>query len=184
MPAQVALLYSVVLGPGRRVVMSELRALADDLGYEGSRTVLATGNLVFDAAAEPRAIESALETAFEERFGRRIDIIVRPGAAWPGLLAGNPFPDASAREPSRVAARIMRTPAGPEVLSALRPYRSGDERLALAGGDLWGYFPHGQGSSRLAAAITPARAGGVGTFRNWNTLRKIGALLETRGDSA
>ena len=45
------------------------------------------------------------------------------------------------------------------------------------GGDLWAHFPHGQGTSRLAAAMTPARAGGVGTWRNWNTLRRIGDLL-------
>ncbi len=34
MKGYVALLYSIVLGPGRRVVMAELRAVAEALGYE------------------------------------------------------------------------------------------------------------------------------------------------------
>lgn len=174
----VALLYSIVLGPGRRVVMADLKAVAEGLGLERPRTLLATGNLIFEAeAADRHVLEARLEAAFAARFGRHVDIIVRPGAGWGRLLAGNPFPEAAAREPSRLAARVMRRPLGPEVLGALEPYRSGDERLAVVDGDLWVHFPHGQGTSRLAAAITPKRAGGAGTFRNWNTLRRIGEML-------
>ena len=116
MPTHVALLYSIVLAPGRRVVMADLRALAADLGLTRPRTVVATGNLVFEADAGPRDLEALLEPAFEERFGKHIDIIVREGAAWPRLLAGNPFPEAAKREPSRVAARVMRAPAPRGVL--------------------------------------------------------------------
>jgi uncharacterized protein (DUF1697 family) len=177
MPAHVALLYSIVLGPGRRVVMADLRALAADLGLARPRTVVATGNLVFEADAGPRALEALIEPAFAARFGKHIDIIVRDGAAWPRLLAGNPFPEAAKREPSRVAARVMRAPAPPGVLAALEPYRAEAERLAIVDGDLWAHFPHGQGTSRLAAAMTPARSGGIGTWRNWNTLLRIGGML-------
>ena len=60
----------------------------------------------------------------------------------------------------------------------LEPYLAEGERLAVVGGDLWVHLPHGISASRLSAAITPARAGGAGTFRNWNTVRKIGAALE------
>jgi uncharacterized protein (DUF1697 family) len=173
----VALLYSIVLAPGRRVVMGELRALVTELGFTDPRTVLASGNLMLEAdEPDPRAVEARLEPAFAARFGRPIDIIVRPAADWPRLLAGNPFRQAAEREPARVAARVMRAPAAPELAAALEPYRAADERIAVIDGDLWVHFPHGQGKSRLAAAITPARAG-VGTFRNWNTLRRIGALL-------
>ncbi len=49
MVRHVALLYSVVLGPGRRVRMDDLRAMAEGLGFERVRSLVATGNLVFDA---------------------------------------------------------------------------------------------------------------------------------------
>ena len=54
--------------------------------------------------------------------------------------------------------------------------RSG-ERVAVVGGDLWLHLPHGFADSRLAAAITPARVG-IGTFRNWNTVRRLGEMLD------
>jgi uncharacterized protein (DUF1697 family) len=177
----VALLYSITVGGGSRVVMKDLRDLAESLGFERPQTLLATGNLIFDSeAGDAGAVEARLEPAFAAAFGRAVAIIVRDAAAWPALVRGNPFPEASEREPARVAVRVMRTPAEAAVAERLETCRAEDERLAIVGGDLWVYLPHGVASSRLAGAITPKRAGGVGTFRNWNTVRRIGAALEAR----
>ncbi|MFO1209498.1 MAG: DUF1697 domain-containing protein [Amaricoccus sp.] len=179
MQTWVALLYSIVLGPKRRVVMAELRALAAELGFAAPRTLLASGNLIVEAeASDARAVEARIEPAFAARFGRPIDIIVRAGAEWNGLLAGNPFPEESARAPSRVWARVMRAPVDAALAGRLERWRAGGERVAVVGGDLWVFMPDGVAGSRLASAMTPARTGGAGTFRNWNTLRKIGAALD------
>jgi uncharacterized protein (DUF1697 family) len=173
----VALLYSIVLGEGRRVVMADLRALAEGLGYGRPRTLLATGNLLFEAeAADARAVEARLEPAFAEAFGKRIDVIVREAAAWPALMAACPFPEAAAREPARVAVRVMREPLPDGAEARLAGFVGAGERVAVAGGDLWVHLPAGFAPSRLPGAITPRRMG-VGTFRNWNTVRKIGEAL-------
>jgi uncharacterized protein (DUF1697 family) len=179
----VALLHSIVLPGGRRVVMADLRGLAAGLGFEAPHTLLATGNLLFEADAIHAAeIEARLEPAFAERFGKPVPIIVRDAAAWPRLIAANPFPAAAAREPSRVSVRVMRTPVAPEIAERLEPYRAPYERLAIVDGDLWLHLPDGVANSRLAAAVTPERAGGAGTFRNWNTVRRIGAALDMAPD--
>ena len=181
MPTWVALLYSITVAEGRRLVMADLRGLALSRGFERPETLLATGNLIVDAEApDARAVEARLEPAFAATFGRPVPIIVRAAADWPALVGANPFAAASEAEPARVSVRVMRTPADPAVAERLAPYRTGDERLAVAGGDLWLHLPHGFAGSRLAAAVTPKRAGGAGTFRNWNTVRRIAAALEAR----
>ena len=57
------------------------------------------------------------------------------------------------------------------------PFAADGERVAVAGGILWLWLPHGVAKSRLAAAVTPKRVG-IGTARNWNTMRRIAALLD------
>ena len=101
---------------------------------------------------------------------------MRDGADWPRLMAGNPFPEAAETEPARVAVRVMRGPADAGAVERLTPYLAPGERLAVVGGDLWVHLPQGFAPSRLPGAITPRREG-VGTFRNWNTVRKIGEAL-------
>ena len=109
--------------------------------------------------ADARAVEARLEPAFAEAFGRPIDIIVRDGAAWPALMAGNPFPEAAALEPARVAVRVMRAPLPDGAEAGLALYVGHGERVAVAGGDLWVHLPEGFAPSRVPGAITPKRMG-------------------------
>lgn len=103
MKTYVALLYSILLGENRRVVMSDLRAMTERLGYHSPRTLVATGNLVFDALEKPLAeIEAELELAFAATFGRHVDIITRSADDWLKLAASNPFPAESQEDPTRV----------------------------------------------------------------------------------
>ena len=62
MATYVALLYSIGLGEGRRLVMADLRAMASKLGLEAPRTLIATGNLLFEAnGVTVRQLEARLE---------------------------------------------------------------------------------------------------------------------------
>ncbi|UVK45440.1 DUF1697 domain-containing protein [Mesorhizobium sp. AR07] len=175
MRTYVALLYSVILGEGRRVVMADLKAMAQDLGLKNVRTLVATGNLVFETEETSiSALEKRLEAAFEKAFGKHVDIIVRTASNWLTLAAGNPFPDESIATADQVAVRVMRQPVPDEAVSALNSYVGADERMQAVGGDIWIYFS--RASSRLLSATSHKRLG-IGTSRNWNTVRKLAEMV-------
>jgi uncharacterized protein (DUF1697 family) len=177
MQTYVALLYSIVLGEGRRVVMSDLRAMTEGLGLNNPRTLVATGNLVFETkATDIAALERRLETAFQKTFGRHVDIIVRRADDWLKLAAGNPFPAESAAAADQVAVRVMRKPVAAEAIAALEAHVGKDERMQAVGGDIWMFFSREAPSSRLVAAISHKRLG-IGTSRNWNTVRKLAEMV-------
>ncbi|TKV76698.1 DUF1697 domain-containing protein [Rhizobium sp. AU243] len=169
----VALLHSIVLGAGKRLVMADLRALAEELGFAECRTLVATGNLVFRAGAAPvREIEDRVERAFEDRFGKHVDILVRSGGDWLKLAADNPFAQGN---PPDVCVRVMRAPLDNGVLELLEKYR-GREKIALAGGDLWIDFCGKPSESRLLSVLTTKRLG-IGTTRNANTVNGLAQML-------
>ncbi|CCV13999.1 DUF1697 domain-containing protein [Mesorhizobium sp. STM 4661] len=177
MQTYVALLYSIILGEGRRVVMADLKAMAEALRLKNPRTLVATGNLVFETKeTEIAALERRLETAFEKIFGRHVDIIVRRADDWLRLAAGNPFPAESAAAADQVAVRVMRKPVAAEAAAALKAYIGKDEKLQAVGGDLWIVFSRETPSSRLLAAVSHKRLG-IGTSRNWNTVRKLAEMV-------
>ena len=93
------------------------------------------------------------------------------------LVAGNPFLAAAEAAPASVHVRVMRAPIAPEAVARLEAVRAGAERLAVVDGDLWLHLPGGFATSRLATAAGGARIG-PGTFRTWNTARRLGAMLE------
>ncbi|WP_413993477.1 DUF1697 domain-containing protein [Labrys okinawensis] len=178
MATYVALLYSIVLTPQRRVAMSDLRAMAARLGFERPRTLVSTGNLVFETDQTPIAqLENHLEAAFATQFGKPVDMLVREATTWRRTVAGNPFPVESAQDGSLVALRIMRRPLDPALTEKLEPFLAPPERLAIVAGDLWVFFAGRPSESRLLGALTTRRLG-IGTLRNWNTVRGLAGLLD------
>lgn len=168
----VALLYSIVLGEGRRLVMSDLKAVAAGLGFENPRTLLATGNLIFEAEDQPvTGLESKLEQAFAKAMGKYIDIIIRTAPDWQ-KLAVNPFPD---KPGDQVCLRIMREPLTDTGWNLVQE-KAIDAEVRRINGDLWVAFSGRPSDSRLPGHLT-AKKLGVGTVRNWNTVRRINEAL-------
>ena len=173
MAVYVALLHSIVLGARRRVVMADLRTMAEGLGFRNARTLVATGNLVFECERRPVAsIEAKLEAGFTATFRKHVDIIVRDAETWLKLAQRNPFVDGFGSE---VIIRVMRQPLEPEVLDTLARYRQ-DERMAVIDGDLWIDFGLKASQTKLLPALTTKRLG-IGTMRNWNTVRGLAEMI-------
>jgi uncharacterized protein (DUF1697 family) len=174
----VALLFSIGIADGRRLIMADWRAMMEAIGLQNPQTLIATGNAVFEShEADVRELEASLEDAFEQRFGRRVDTIVRAAAPFRRTLAGNPFPKESKQDGSRVVVRVMRQPLKKNVESTLEPYLTQGERVKVVRGNLWVHFPQEPNRSRLMSVLGSRRLG-IGTVRNWNTMCRLREMLD------
>jgi uncharacterized protein (DUF1697 family) len=179
MTTYVALLYSIVIDKTRRVAMADLRDIATGLGHQNARTLVSTGNLLFDSDATSISdLEKTLEAAFITFHGKHVDIIVRSADQWRKLAASNPFLRESADHPDRVVVRVMREPAPQVVEDLFRPYQTAGEQVRIVDGDLWIAFAGQPSQSKLLGVLAPRRMGGIGTTRNWNTVRRLTELLD------
>ncbi|QEL24495.1 DUF1697 domain-containing protein [Bosea sp. F3-2] len=175
MTTYVALLHSIVLGPGKRLAMADLKAMTAALGFGDPRTWVATGNLIFEGDDAPLAeIENRLEAAFRSGFGKHVDIILRTAQVWRRLAAQNPFPD---RNGANIGIRVMRTPLGPDALSMLGGIAAPGVGLALADGDLWINFGGKPNETKLLSHLTTKKLG-IGTLRNANTVNALSTMLD------
>jgi uncharacterized protein (DUF1697 family) len=89
MPRFVAFLRGVT---PRNARMPELKAAFESAGFGHVRTLLASGNVVFDAAAADDVdLERRAEAAMAQALGRSFTTVVRPVAHLHGLLATDPY---------------------------------------------------------------------------------------------
>ncbi len=173
----VGLLYSIVIGKGLRVTNEALKEIVSDCGYRNPRPYISSGNVVFEAKKQAvSAVELKLEEAFQRRFGKKIDFIVKSREEFLGLLPQNPWPRLAAKDGSRVAIKIMREKLGAERTKLLRAAPGVGERLAIVDGHVWYYVPMENAGSSLHGKVS-ARLNGIGTSRNWNTMLGIARLL-------
>ena len=107
----VALLRGINVGTAKRVAMSELRALVEELGYSDVRTLLNSGNVVFTAAkAEPREAALRIKKALEGKLGVSARVTVISDEELADVVAGNPLGKV-ADNPSRLLVGILGDPA-------------------------------------------------------------------------
>ncbi len=177
MAPHIALLRAVNVG-GRSMKMADLVAMARELGLDEPRTLLQSGNLVFQAKAADAALAAKLEAETERRFGYAVDYIVRSAAEWRTLIGANPFPDAAEKDPARLHAMPLKATPQAGALERLQAVIKGPESAALVGRDLYLLYPNGAGSSKLTITVIERALGVRGTARNWNTVLKLVALVE------
>ncbi|HXC56459.1 MAG TPA: DUF1697 domain-containing protein [Rhizomicrobium sp.] len=177
MSLQVALLRAVNVGGTGLVLMADLRATAQKAGLKQVRSLLQSGNLVFDAGAKaPAAVERLLETACSKTFGLKTEVYVRSSADFGTLVAGNPFVREAANQPSRLHVIFLRAAPPPEAFQALQASVKGPEIVRPGGRHAYVYYPDGMGTSKLTLAVIARHLGMPGTARNWNTVLKLAAL--------
>lgn len=179
MTAYIALLRAVNLGPHNKVSMAALRHFAVELGLDEPQTLLQSGNLVFRSRKRAAALESLLETEAEKRLGLETDFFVRDAETWDSIIAANPFPDAAAREPSRLLVVPLRDAPVEEAIAALKAAVKGREVVEIVDREAYIVYTDGIGRSKLTSGVIESKLGTRGTARNWNTVLKLAALAST-----
>lgn len=172
-----AMLRGINLGK-RQLRKDALIAAAQASGFSDARTLLASGNLAFEAGGMPgEEIEQRLQAAVERLHDIESDVFARNSAELAGVVAANPFPDAASERPAKLVVTFHRAAFPQSLLATLSNTYLGPERLTAVDRELFIDFPLGQGESALVPAMTKHRFPS-GTGRNWNTVLKLQALLE------
>jgi uncharacterized protein (DUF1697 family) len=171
----VALLRGINVGRAKRIAMADLRALVESLGFLNVRTLLNSGNVVFDAPDRLRAdMGRTIETAMTERLGVSARVLVITAAELDAIIAANPLLDV-ATDPSRLLVAVMSPDLERARLEPLAQRDWGGDRCTVGDGAVYLWCGGGILDSELAKAFFRVPGEGM-TSRNWATMLKLQAL--------
>jgi uncharacterized protein (DUF1697 family) len=175
----IAFLRGINVGGNKMLAMADLKALLTSLGYAHPRSLLQSGNLLFDVPKKPNlaALETQLETQTAARLKVEADFHVRQAPEFAEILASNPFGEAARRDPSHLVVMFFKKALEAGAVAALQGSVVGREQMFLRGRELYITYPDGIGTSKLTNGVIEKRLASRGTARNWNTLQKIAAAL-------
>jgi uncharacterized protein (DUF1697 family) len=172
----IALLRGVNVGGRQMVAMSDLRNLLTKLGFGEARSLLQSGNLVFQAGDQTAAeLEALLELETEKRLKIRTSYFVRSEKEWKRVISQNPFHKEAEVDPAHLVLMLLKDAPKPKSVETLRESITGPELVHVAGRQAYIVYPAGIGTSRLTNTAIEAKLGTRGTARNWNTVLKLAA---------
>lgn len=165
MTAYVAMLRAINVG-GRKLLMSDLKAIGEQIGLGSPRTFIASGNLLFTSAEGEAQVKAKLESALAKHMGANVPVMVRTAAEMEAVASANPF---SKQPGNRVVAIFVDDPPPADALSHATGVRG--EQMALGAREIYVAYGDGMADSKLRI---PAAA--RGTARNMNSVTKMAQL--------
>lgn len=175
----ISLLRGINVGGHKKIRMADLRELCASLGFREVRTLLQTGNVIFqtDETDLTRA-KSQLEAGISDAFGFDVPVIMRSPTALKRIFQRHPFREAQSDEPRKCVVVFLSGAPSPEAVDALRDNNPGREGIWAVGCELFVFYTDGQARSKLDNSRIESALGLQSTARNWNTCNKLLKLLE------
>ncbi|MFC5568867.1 DUF1697 domain-containing protein [Lysobacter yangpyeongensis] len=170
MPRYVAFLRGV---SPMNAKMPELKRCFEAAGFTNVRTVLSSGNVVFDATSRSElALARKAEAAMTESLDRSFWTVVRPVARLQALIDADPFRNFRLPATAKRVVTFLREPFDPP--PKLPPEKDGARILAIQGAEIFTAYTPVPGTPAFMALLEKTFGSAI-TTRTWDTVRKCAA---------
>jgi uncharacterized protein (DUF1697 family) len=175
MPMTFAFLRAINVG-GHTVTMAQLKALFEGLGLEHVETFIASGNVIFEGAAEKEtALQRRIESHFRESLGYEVVTFLRTSRELATLVKSCPFDAAEVAAAEAVNVALLHAPLTEEAESHLQTLETEVDAFRTTGREVWWLCRVRQSDSSFSNAVFERTVKVKATFRGFNTLQRLAA---------
>jgi uncharacterized protein (DUF1697 family) len=150
--------------------MPDLKKAFESAGFTEVKTVLSSGNVVFDARRTPESIQRRAEAAMREQLGQAFLTVVRPVDMLADMLASDPYRPFGLADSAKRIVTFLRDE--PKATLTLPLEQDGARLLALDGRELFSaYVPSPKGP--MFMSLIERTFGKELTTRTWDTVARV-----------
>lgn len=173
MPRYIAFLRAVNVG-GHTVKMDALRALFQELGFNGVETFIASGNVIFNSdLADGRAHEAQIEALLERELGYAVATFVRTPAELAAIANHVAFPQAELDSAQALNVAFLAERLEEAAIQKLFGLRTDIDDFAVHSCEVYWLCLKRQSESTFSNHVFEKTLGRQATFRGINTVRKL-----------
>jgi uncharacterized protein (DUF1697 family) len=172
----VAFLRGINVGGHAVIKMTDLKTAFENMGFSDVRTVLASGNVIFEARqADEKTLRVEIESGLKKAFKRDINVLLRNRDDLKQLRLSEPFKGIEVTPAIRLYVTFLSDRAKTPAIKI--PYATPRNELRIIGATATEVFSvvnldQGVGTPELMA-ILEKEFGSNLTTRNWNTILKV-----------
>jgi uncharacterized protein (DUF1697 family) len=173
---RIALLRAINVG-GHTVSMERLRGLFAELGYKNVRTLIASGNVAFDAGAKkPIALEAAIEKHLARSLGYEVATFVRTPDEISAILEHESFPRSAIAKAHALWIGFLKEPPAADATRTLDALRCATDDFHVHGRELYWLRRVTSTDSKITGSALERALGAPLTARNITTVTKLASF--------
>ena len=172
--AIVAFLRGVNIGGHKKVPMAALKKAFESMGFKNVRTVLISGNVVFEGPRRGPVLERRISQRLENELGFSVAVILRSAAELRAMVAADPFRGLAAGPADKPCVTFLKglDPARPSI--RLPEPARGVRIVQVTPGEVFSVVSYAEdGRTPDLMAYVAKVFGADGTTRTWGTVLRL-----------
>ena len=173
MEKYISLLRGINVGGKNKIVMKELKAMYEDLGFKDVITYIQSGNVVFDSKKySPEKLSKKVSDGIKSKFGFDIPVLTLTKKDINFAFDNNPFIKRGESIEKTLVVFLEKIPPenSEEIISEVK---SGNDEFKIADNLIYLFCPDGYGRSKLTHSMFESKLKVKATARNWKTVTKL-----------
>jgi len=158
----------------KRVTMAALKSAFESMGFKNVRTVLASGNVVFETSGRDPHLDMTISRGLEKAIGFPVRVVLRTIRELRAVIEADPFKSAPSGPDVKMYVTFLAEKSKDVFRSKLPTPPKGILIVRVGPGEVYsvvGISPDAR-TPELMAFLEKAFGRGI-TTRNWRTIRRI-----------
>lgn len=172
----IAILKGINVSGHKKILMADLKALIETLGYKNVSTYIQSGNIIFTATQTAEKVRIAIEKAIQQQYNFDVPVIVRSANELQDIIINNPFINKEGVDIDKLHVTFLEHTPDEEQLAAMRQYNYPPDEFSIAGKEVFLHCPVSYGETKLSNAFFEKKLKMNATTRNWKTVGKLAEL--------
>jgi len=169
----IALLRGINVSGQKKIKMSELKSLFEDIGFQDVETYIQSGNVIFSSKENIKSkLESKIAKAIIKQWGFDVQIFILDPGDIDYVLKTNPFIKKE-KGIERLYVTFLSDKPTKENIQKLNSIESSPDEYQIDKNLVYLFLPNGAGKTKLSNNFFENKLKLVGTTRNWKTIKAL-----------
>lgn len=175
MHAYISILRGINVSGQKKILMTDLKALYESLGFKDVLTYIQSGNVIFkaDSKKENTELAGAIEKAIFERYDFDVPVIVRTVEEIKQVIDTNPFVVDKAIDKEKLHVTFLSENPSHANLENTKTFHYPPDKFSIISKEVFLHCPINYGETKLSNKFFESKLKVSATTRNWKTVNKL-----------
>jgi len=172
MDKKIAILRGINVGGKRKILMSDLKAMFEKLGFSNITTYIQSGNVVFESTLENAKLAELIEVSIHDVFGHDVPVIIISYEDLRRTVEFNPF-NTNEADINKLYLTFLKQKPSNENLEIIKAFNHGPDKFQIIELNAFIYCEGKYHESKLTNVFFEKKLKVGATTRNWKTVLKL-----------
>ncbi|MEI6434221.1 MAG: DUF1697 domain-containing protein [Bacteroidota bacterium] len=180
MTTYISILRGINVSGQRKILMADLKAIYENLGFSNVATYIQSGNVVFSSGIGLTSPEIAqiIEKQILGQYGFEVPVIVRTLEQMKLTISRNPFLQMPDIDQEKLHVTFLSELPLESNVEKIVAHDFSPDRFTIIENDVYLYCPVSYGNTKLSNKFFESKLKVTATTRNWATVRRLAEIGE------